>query len=52
MGLGGKRGDRETRRKIRKMIIRSRKENARIFGERGVTEGEMKGIGHRNLRQG
>lgn len=47
MGIGGKRSDREIRRKILKMVVTSRKEDARILGERRVTEGESKGKGRK-----
>lgn len=42
LGMGRKGGDGEIRGIISKMFIRCRKENARIFGDRGITEGEIK----------
>lgn len=41
--MGGKRGDIESKRKIPKIVVRNRKEDARIFGEKRVTEEEIKG---------
>lgn len=42
MGIGRNGEDGEIREKIFKIVVRCRKEDARIFDERGSTEGVIK----------